>query len=434
MKKFFVLAAAAALTLASCAKVETITKVNDDQKAISFSNYAPKALVKADSDYYVASTTLINNADFDVWGWYTANDVSFNGSNGTAYFSDSNEWYTVTYKTGGNADGATNVYPDGARYWPTGETPDKLSFYAYYPSNASGITAPDGLGAFTFTTQAAAADQVDFMVADVVKDQLYEATNSGTNGTVNLNFKHQLTKVQVKFRTSPAIVNDANTNIVVNSASFKNIVKSGTLTSSYDGSATSTVWSNNAYVDDDAILADYTIAVPAGNLTATAANSGVEADDIFLLVPQDMLINTNPKAQYITVTWTVTTNGVPTQNTKKIYLKDAASLPIVEESAQTNGAAIEGEVYEQVEEGAGGVKCQLADGTVVYISSVPATGTADTVNHTYYKKTGEFSLPSVNWAKNNFVTYIITIAPNQILFTAEATEWDAETFGHYNIF
>ena len=147
-----------------------------------------------------------------------------------------------------------------------------------------------------------------------------------------------------------------------------------------------------------------------------------------------MLINTNPKAQYITVTWTVTTNGVPTQNTKKIYLKDAASLPIVEESTQTDGAAIVGTVYEQVEEGAGGVKCQLADGTVVYISSVAATGTADTTNHTYYAYTGDYSLPSVNWAKNNFVTYIITIAPNQILFTAEATEWDAETFGHYNIF
>ena len=378
MKKYLILAAAAALTLASCAKVENFSKVNDDQQIIGFSNYAPKALAKADADNYASSTSLINNADFDVWAWYTANGTSFTGSNGTAYFSD---WYTVVYKgDGAGTTGENNEYPDGARYWPTGDTPDWLSFAAYYPSDGTGITPPAaGLGAYTFTTQAAAADQVDFMVADVVKDQVYGATNATVGetkkGTVNLTFKHQLTKVQVKFKTTQAIVNDAKTDIKVQSASFGNIVKSGTLTSSYNGTATSTAWSDNAYVDDDAKLASYTIPVNASTaLTATATNYGDDETGIFLLVPQTMLANTNAKAQFITVTWNVITDGITTTNTKKIYLDD----------------------------------CVTTDG-------------GDTA-------------ANIDWDKNNFVTYVITIAPYQILFTGAATAWDAEEIGYYRVF
>ncbi len=379
MKKYFILAAAAALTLASCAKVETISKVNDEQNLIGFSNYAPKALAKASAANYAEATSLVADADFDVWAWYTANGTSFNGSNGTKYFSD---WYTVVYQgDGSGTTGENNGYPDGARYWPTGDTPDWLSFFAYYPSDAGTITAPaTGLGAFSFTAEATAAAQVDFMVADVVKDQVYGATNATVGetkkGTVNLTFKHQLAKIQVKFKTTAEIVADANTDIQVTSASFGHINNAGTLTASYDGTATSTAWS--AVTGDAA----YTIAIPAGNLTATAANSGVAANDIFLLVPQTMVAPTrsagvvtdDSTAQYIDVAWTITTDGIATNNSKRIYLDE----------------------------------CVTTDG-------------GDTQ-------------ANIDWEKNNFVTYIITIAPNQILFTGAATAWDDEAFGYYRVF
>lgn len=379
MKKYFAIAAAAALVLAGCAKVENFSKENDSQRAISFSNYAPKALAKADAANYAASTSLIVDADFDVWAWYVANGDSFDGSQDTKYFSN---WYTVSYKgDGAGTSGENNLYPDGARYWPTGDTPDKLSFFAYYPSNAGTITAPaTGLGAFSFTAQATAAAQVDFMVADVVKDQVYGATNATVGetkkGTVNLTFKHQLAKIQVKFKTTAEIVADANTDIQVTSASFGHINNAGTLTASYDGTATSTAWSA---VSGDAA---YTIAIPAGNLTATAANSGVPADDIFLLVPQTMVAPTrsagvvtdDSTAQYIDVAWTITTDGIATNNSKRIYLDE----------------------------------CVTTDG-------------GDTQ-------------ANIDWEKNNFVTYVITIAPYQILFTGAATEWDAEEIGYYRIF
>ena len=402
MKKFFVIAAAAALTLASCAKVETISKVNDDQHIIDFSNYAPRALAKASSANYVDGTTLVPNAQFKVWGWYTANGVSFNGT-GTDYFGNPGEWYTVIYKDGGKTDGNANDYSvDGPRYWPTGDTPDYLHFYAYYPSNAGTITAPDGFGAFSFTAEATAAAQVDFMIAPVVKDQTYDkangnpGTNSNVDGTVALNFKHQLTKVQVKFRTIQAIVDDTNTNITVNSAEFGHINNTGKLTTSYqkvddhgliDGEtgynsatavdSTATRWS--AVTGD----ASYDIAVPAGNLTTTAANSGDDANDIFLLVPQVMVgptrdangdVTADATAQYIDIEWTVTTKGVPTVNSKRIYLDE----------------------------------CVTTD---------PGSTQAN-----------------IDWKKNNFVTYIITIAPNQILFTGAATGWDDESFGYYRVF
>ncbi len=381
MKKSLILVAVAAVALSACSKNEIIPTIEESAPAISFGTYGPRSITKADADNYVSANQLIADADFDVWGWYTANGVSFNGSNGTMFFGNTHPWYTVTYKNGGgaNTNGSANTYVDGPRYWPTGETPNYLHFYAYYPSNAGTITPPDGLGAFSFTAEATAAAQVDFMIADIVKDQTYNTANGnpGTNstfdGTVDLTFRHMLTKVQVKFKTTQAIVDDTNTDIKVQSASFVNINNTGTLTSSYDGTTFGTAWSAVSGT------ATYSIPVDASTaLTATATNYGDDETGIFLLVPQTMLANGQANAQYITVTWDVITDGVTTTNTRKIYLDD----------------------------------CVKSD---------------DPTSANYTTKA------NIDWAKNNFVTYIITIAPNQILFTGAAAAWDSESIGYYNI-
>lgn len=395
-----ILAAVAALTLASCAKFETSTvSENDGNMPIGFTNYAPKSLTKASTSNYASGNTLVNGAHFAVWGWSIANANTFAGS-GTAFFSTNNTWYDVTYSStngGAGTDGSGNTYNNGARYWPSGDTPDKLSFYAYYPSNAGTITAPNGLGAFEFTAEDTAAAQVDFMVADVVPDQIYGSTNaSPTNkGTVDLTFRHQLTKVMVKFKTTSAIANDANTSITVNSAEFGHIKNSGDLTASYqnvdnqgrisgetgyDSSSaalgTATRWSD---VDGDA---SYDIAVPASALTAVAANSNSEANDIFLLVPQVMIaptrngsgvVTNDATAQYIDVEWTVTTNGVDIVNSKRIYLDECVS---------TDGGNVQA---------------------------------------------------NIDWEKNHFVTYTITIAPKQILFTGAVASWEDVQNGYFDV-
>ncbi len=362
MKKYLILAAVAAVTLAACAKVETVQNaLVDDNIPIVFSNYAPKSLVKADAGYYAASTTLVPNTDFDVWGWSTPNDTPFDGSNGTRFMG----WYTVTYKDGGATDGTKNAYPDGYRYWPSGDSPDWLSFYAYYPSNytadAGQLTPPDGLGGFVFKAEDTAAKQIDFMVADVVPNKVY---SNSSNGTVPLTFRHMLTKVQVKFKTTEAVAGDPNTTVKITGATFNKIHNTGTLTSSYNGTATSTVWSGVSGTKT------YAVAYPSAALTATA--STVADADIFLMVPQTMLAKTEANAQYLEISWTVTTSGVTTENTAKLYLDDCVS---------TDGGTVNADL---------------------------------------------------DWEKNHSVTYTVTVGPQPILFTATVENW-TEAAGFFNV-
>ncbi len=392
MKKYFALAAIAALTLASCAKVDTYKVVENEDAIIAFSNYSPKAITRADADNYATSTTLIANADFDVYGWSTANGTSFTGSNGTKFFAASAPaWYTVTYKTDGNSDGSKNAYPDGYRYWPSGDTPDYLSFYAYYPSNAGTISAPDGLGAFTFTAEAAAADQVDFMVADVVKDQVYDATNSGTNGTVALTFKHMLTKVQFKFKKATGL--GATTVIELVDAELAGINNAGTLTATYTQNASPAV---NALGTTDYVwsaqsgAAGYEVFVNTANpengsaIVLTESASTVADADIFLMVPQTIAAAT----QKLNVTWNV-----------KVY--DTAA------HATANGA-----------EG--------------LLSSTPNSAELSFYDDLKVSDTDDTAASAIQWARNSFITYTITIGPKPIWFTASVEGWAAEQNGYFN--
>lgn len=373
MKKYFVIAAAAALTLASCAKVETYN-VSDDA-ILSFGVYAGRSLSKAAAANYASGATLVADAQFDVYGWYTPNGTSFDG-NGTQFM----DWYTVTYQTGGNTNnnGGKNLYPDGYRYWPTGNTPDYLHFAAYYPSNDGQITAPAaGLGAYTFTAEDAAADQVDFMVADVVKDQTYSNTNSGVNGEVHLTFRHMLTKVKFQFKTTTDVANSATSHIEIylKDAKLKNINNTGTLTSAFNGTATTTTWTGVSGT------ANYEVFINGADidnklLTANAADAASADADLFLMVPQDMVAAT----QALDLVWDVkdlVTNNT-TENTATVYFKT-----------------------------------DLKNGD-------------DPTDPAYAAK-------EIDWAKNMFVTYTITISPQPILFTAEAASWDAEQEGFFNI-
>ena len=146
MKKLMTFAAMAVLILAAgCAKIESKSTTNDVQHAIGFSNYAPKSLTKA-GDTYAASTTLLDGKVFDVFAYATTNGTAFATTSSTALGTKFMEAVDVTYGTGGNSDATKNTYSP-VRYWPSGDTPDWLTFWAYYPvQSGHGITytAPDG--------------------------------------------------------------------------------------------------------------------------------------------------------------------------------------------------------------------------------------------------------------------------------------------------
>ena len=399
MKKYMIVAAAAALCLASCAKVENYTVNTKEDAVIGFTTYSPKSISKASSANYAASTNLIHGAQFAVYGWSNPNETPFAGT-GTQFMN----WYTVTYQKddannkNGSTVGSDNLYPDGYRYWPSGDTPDKLSFYAYYPSNAASGTftsVPTGFGAFGFTAATAAADMVDFMVADVVKDQVYETYN----GTVPLTFRHMLTKVQFRFKHDSDL--DNKTKITLLDAKLGNILKTGTLTTSYianpgeNETNVSAIWSGQSTTQAYEIFVNGVNIEENGStqeLTASAFPANEVPGDTFLMVPQNMVtpayndnvLSNSP--QYLTIKWKVETFA----------------------TSEKTGTALSSTVNTK---------------TLYFDTDLKTTDGSTTP-----------SALNLDWAKNNSIVYTITIGPKKILFTGSAAAWDTpETNGYFNV-
>ena len=394
MKKYVILAAAAALALASCAKFETSTvSENDGNMPIGFTNYAPTSLVKA-GDTYISGADLVDGKTFAVYAWQTANAAFLGVNPGTPNFMNPAVVTWNSDKTSGEGNTYTPV-----RFWPAGDNPANLSFTAYYPAgNGTGITAPTfttGVGTYAFTAKAAPADMVDFCVADVVNDQVYGSTNASPTykNTVKFTFKHQLTKVQFKFKKAKLL--GATTVIELVDAKLSGIKNSGTLSATYAQAGTPAVntpgTTTTSWGSTPTGNASYEVTVNKANpesgseivLTETATT--VDDKDVFLMVPQDMVADT----QKITVTWKV-----------KVY--DTA------EHATANGAT--------------GLLSETTNSKALsFYSDLKTSDTDDT------------AVAAINWVMNNFVTYTITIGPKPIWFTGEVTEWATEQNGYFNV-
>ena len=392
-----IFAAIAALTLASCAKIETMntTRELDEPAAIGFTNYAPRSLTKADGTY-AASTSLIAGKKFAVYSYATANGTAWaSNAIGTQFMNG----VEVTYTNNEN-NGANNGYAP-LRYWPSGDTPDWLTFWAYYPvqdNNGITYTAPtgsNGVGTYTFTAATAAADMVDFMVSDVVNDKIYgesEGGHNAVNGVVALTFRHQLTKIAIKFKTDNS---DANTDIVLTGASLKNIKNSGTLTTTYANPLT-TNWSANAVTDSnsdgigDVVYAVTLSGAAISNEVLTSSPVGGADADLFLMIPQTMLANNASYAQYLEVSWQVKTYAAADAG------NHASATPL---STTTN------------------TKKLYFDDCTLY--TTPDEGDPAAVDNN-------------DWARNQFTTYTVTVGPKPIRFTATVAGWDDETTGSFN--
>lgn len=168
MKKNFLFVAAVAAVLASCSQNE-VDQNALAQKQIAFSNLNDRA-TRASAGYHDGA----NDAGDD-YKVYASSSL------------DAAKWYIEDTVWGTNAgDEKKNKAQDGPYYWLNGVTFD---FYAYAPAS---LTATKGTG-FDLSINyevPAAADQ-DFTVATPVLN----ATES--NGTVNLQFHHMLSKITV---------------------------------------------------------------------------------------------------------------------------------------------------------------------------------------------------------------------------------------------
>ena len=385
-----ILAAAAALVLASCAKTE-ITSINEETvKPIGFSSYTPRSLSKA-GETYVNGNAFETGKTFAVYSWSVANASALTATPGTPNFMNP---AVVTWNND-TTDGDGNTYSP-VRYWPAGDSPDKLSFTAYYPAgDGTGITAPTfsdseangAVGTYAFTAKSASVNMVDFCVADVVNDQVYGSTNAGASypNTVKFTFKHQLAKIQFKFKKATGL--GATTVIELVDAELSKINNTGTLKASYNASThgTSTAWYSVSGTAGYEVTLNTEDPESGSEIVLSESPSAIDPADIFLMVPQNMAAST----QTLTVTWKV-----------KVY--DTA-----DNANANNGTGLLSETT-----------------NTKALSLFSDLVTSDTDNTT---------VSAINWEMNNFITYTITIGPKPIWFTGTVTGWDTEQDGYFNV-
>lgn len=231
--KVILFAGAAVLALAACSKNEV---VETPDHAIGFSNYAPKVVDGRADATFVNGNNLVSGQKFVVYG-YNQKAADFSTTLNPTFMPG----VEVTYN-GGNtlATAGDNTYSP-TRYWPKDEANNKLAFYAYYPVSTYVVpTVTEGLGSYAVTVNTDPSKNVDFLVADLVKDQAYSKTDN--TGAVMLNFRHQLAKVQFLVKTN---VTDENTKVTLKSLTVKQVKTTGTLTPAY-GTDFSTAWSYQA--------------------------------------------------------------------------------------------------------------------------------------------------------------------------------------------
>ncbi len=265
--KVILFAGAAVLALAACSKNEVV-ETNDH--AIGFSNYIPKTVTGRADATFVNGNDLVSGQEFVVYG-YNQKAADFSKTLNPTFMPG----VQVTYKGGNTLATAGNNTYSPTRYWPKDEANNKLAFYAYYPVSTYVVpTVTAGLGSYAVTVDTNPSKNVDFLVADLVKDQAYSKTDN--TGAVMLNFKHQLAKVQFLVNTN---VTDENTKVTLNSLTVKDVKATGTLTPAY-GTEFSTAWSGLA------VPKDFTVYSSAMPLSATAVIK--DTAHTYLMVPQTL--------------------------------------------------------------------------------------------------------------------------------------------------
>lgn len=195
MKKYFILAAAALVTLASCVKND-IDQTSQKGREINFNAVAGLATKAAIDDVYFPN-------DAGSFGVYAA------------YLADGNNWDTnyasSSLYMGTSADAGQEVHyvsgnkiwePTSKYYWPLQGT---LTFFAYYPY--AGLTTPaytQGTQSFSigsFTVDTTPANQIDVLVSDFAKNKTgnestyNDGTTTSTLTGVSIVFKHMLSKI-----------------------------------------------------------------------------------------------------------------------------------------------------------------------------------------------------------------------------------------------
>lgn len=197
----------------------TVIDRPDTGNAIKFVSTTTRAAIEND---------FPDGSSFSVWGWY----INLEGAR--------NDVFTETPVTkNGNEWGY-----EGTQFWIQDNT---YNFYAIYPVGAGTVEQDGTIKVENFDCSGIGEKAVDLMTAK----------NTGLSGssssTVHLQFKHELSRVNVKVKAE-------NTSVTVNGLKIYGISDVGTLKKDYNDNNYSSSWSLN-----EAITADntrFTVSAP----------------------------------------------------------------------------------------------------------------------------------------------------------------------------
>ena len=289
MKKYFILAAVALLSLAACNKIDP-ENPTQEKRAINFSAVAAKT-TKAP---ITGTTYKTTDPHFGIFCYALTGTKTWaaNSADGQLYMNNVEISYNSTDKI---------WEPTTTYYWPLSGS---LTFVGYSPYGCAGtVTYVPGTKTFTVTNFLVNADadaQEDLMWAstnpDLSNNQSTYTSESATSTLEGVNevFHHALS--QVKFNIKKAAGLDDYT-ITVNSITFDAYSK-GTLTIVNDGTPT---WSAQAKQDDFVFNTEGTDVVAPNNSAEFAAFGKAN-----MTVPQTLVADT----QTFTLTYSLTKGGV----------------------------------------------------------------------------------------------------------------------------
>lgn len=261
MKKIL-LVVTAALAITSCSQNEEFENPNQQAK-IGFTSVVKKATRAVDttSDSFLAFTvsSYVTDAAYDgtgALGNAYMNGISYTKANASANWTTDN---TDTY------------------YWPSVTSGKKVQFFAYPTTEPTSYSIPDtGYPSVSFTVDNVPTNQKDLVVAHVA-DATSES-NGVTNGTLTLDFKHVLTRINFAY-----IPGDVNLTYDVTAISIAN-VKGGKGT--YTFNAGDGEWNLAAATD----IPSYAYNVKQSRVKVTDKNYYSLADNnaSWMLLPQDV--------------------------------------------------------------------------------------------------------------------------------------------------
>src|SRR5574344_409291 len=264
MKKYFIMAAIAAVTLASCStaddEVATNPSKTTDPVAVTLSNTLSKATTRAATD--LQGTAINSSVAVGVCVFPTGTTALGTAPNYVGYWNSS---FT--------SDGAGALSIATPIYYPVNGA--NVDIYAYAPVNA-GYAVGD-ITALSFSVKPDQSAEADYLASDLICAS--KITTTSTTATKELSFTHSLAKITVSLQpdATPTI-----TKAQLKTAKIE-------LLNTYLGSTFDLTTKTVAVV---------TNGVATGTVIAKTAEQNTISSSSAIIIPQTLAINT----QFIKIT------------------------------------------------------------------------------------------------------------------------------------